>query len=106
MSEKIEREKRNLGSGSGDEIYEGDLFRVTKWFLTQGKKTTIESCYGGVLDNLEIHLKDHHEIDSDVVCLEQLTAEETVEVIEEIKKSMYRKGREDKAQEIRESLGV
>lgn len=49
----MERSNKEYGGGLGNETFKSDYFRVVRWSMTHGIRTTIEC----KLSDFEIHIK-------------------------------------------------
>lgn len=100
---KIKRLTKEYGGGSGNGIFESELFDVTVWSLQKGTKTTIRSklhCF------LELDFDGEHKFLSDESCMEQLNCDEIVEMVRQQKEKSFEEGKYHKANEIISCLGL
>ena len=102
---KYERSTEEYGGGSGREIYSSEYFRVVKWQMSKGLKTSL-TC------NLIAHHQDIDfdgwdvDLDNDEKCMAQLTVPEIVLMIEYQKEQSFEKGQLSKMNEYRKLLGL
>jgi len=99
---KLERSTKEYGCGSGWEIFKSSLFRVVKWNMSKGKKTTIEC----KLIDTELDFDGTHELITDEMCMEQFTYEEIIEMFDAQIIKYYEAGQKAKAKEIRNCLNI
>ena len=104
---KLKRTKKNYGSGSGRSIFESDLFSVTIWKCQKGTKTTLEIVpFPFYREDRTITFDGKHELTSDSLCLEQLTAFDLYKLIKVVRKRAIEEGKKIKAKEIRDCLQI
>lgn len=88
---KIERSYKEYGSGSGQIIYNSDIFKVILWGRSNGVSTVIE------FNNSFYHFKaifdGKHELKSDDDCMDQLTTLEIIDYVRFCEEKSFKKGR-------------
>ena len=99
---KLKRSTKEYGGGSGHKIFKSDLFYVVLWNLRDGARTTItiEDDFLGK----EIHFDEKQKFNSDEECLIQLTPTEILKIIKYQKRISFKKGIQNKLDEIKECL--
>jgi hypothetical protein len=101
---KYERTFDDFGGGSGKRVFESELFKVIWWNHAMGPRirTTLED----LNTEIEAQFEGHIELDTDSKCIEQLTPEEIILIIDRHGEDQFRKGKKEKLKEIQEVLGL
>jgi len=82
-----------LGGGSGKTVHNSELFRVTHWFLRDGKQTEVELQIEGFA-YIEVRLEGLVDLSSDKDCIKVFTPCELLRAFKYLEKKGFKEGKE------------
>ena len=101
---KLKRTHKEYGGGSGQTLFDSDLFSVTLWSKSKGIHTTLTP---KAAPHIVINFEGiHEELSSDEACIEQLTPPEILKLLKFERTISVNEGKELKAEEIRKCLYI